>query len=72
MAYRKVKPCSVEGCGLPARGHYTMCMAHHDITERAKHWAALDAVIKATDAERARVGLPDTWGCLDPDCEICS
>lgn len=67
MSHVKRKPCATEGCPnlIVAGVICANCMEAH-------RKSALDRMIEEMEAVRKELNLSDTWGCLDPNCEICS
>lgn len=68
MARVKRYNCAIEGCknGVTVRGR--LCLSH----QQAARQAEIDALVDEHEKARQYLGLPATWGCLDPECEICS
>jgi hypothetical protein len=58
--------CEVPGCENKVT--HGKC-DFHIVAERR---AEVEREVADQEAERIRLGLSITWGCLDPDCEICS
>lgn len=68
MATVKRVFCVVPGCTNMVTVTGRMCAEHQLEAKRAE----IEAQCEEDARIRKELNIPDTWGCLDPDCEICS
>ncbi len=60
--------CAVGGCARKVTVPGRICEDHQYEARQRE----LDALVAELEETRQRLGLSKTWGCLDPECEICS